>query len=199
MKEGKITDASKKAIKKLLIDSFSITKSDSPDNLRWSTNSNLFFDLDKLWLRPGIFSETLKIVSRLINNQDIEFEIVGGITSNAGAYGTVPIATALAQKCKKTLITCAEMDFGDYYISPLTQDLEELFYRKKIFLIKDVLVGGNSLKRIGKRISDFGGEISGIFIFIDFKITDLTGYKGFTKNTVVLNPLTINCFEDFQG
>lgn len=156
----------------LLHESGAIINVDENETLpEWVKSVNYAFDLDRLWSDPKCLRSSCKLIEGILKYYSCSFDLIAGITSNAGAFGTAPLAGALAFELGKPIIIFAETDFGRYYVSPLSLDRTELFQSKKVLLLKDVLVGGSSLTQIGSQIGKNGGSISDLIVFVDFGVS----------------------------
>ena len=95
---------------KLLNDCQAIIK-DGSVTVQNEQKHNLIFDLDKLWSKPKCRNKIITLLLEIIKDHNFSFDIVAGLTSNVGSYGTVPLATALAIKLNKELVTFVETGF----------------------------------------------------------------------------------------
>lgn len=109
----------------------------------------------------------IKILEDTLKLWPESFDVLAGMTTHAGAFGTVPLAACLSLKMKKRLVVLAEMEFGEYYIAPLSLDRAEHLKSKRVVLLKDVLARGRGLQRAGARVAESGGVVSGVVVLID--------------------------------
>jgi orotate phosphoribosyltransferase len=152
--------------------------------------SNGEFDLDKLWSRPEHLKRAREILVTAARELNQPYDAVAAITSNVGAFGTTPLATALALEKNKELIIFVETEFGRYYVAPLSQDDQAFFTSKKIVLIKDIVVGGRSLIHVGSLVAQHGGFISGIITLVDMGASQPLDIAATTDETVMFSILS---------
>ncbi len=126
-----------------------------------------YINSDGLWYTPKEFKALVNMVKGYLSQ--IDFDTVCGITSRAGSYGTVPLASAIAYSEEKQLLIFEEDDFGEYELRPTCIPPEKLLCDRKLVVLKDVIRGAKSVKTILNYVEKFGGNVRAVVILIDMK------------------------------
>lgn len=157
------------------------------------------FDLDRLWFNIDSFESVVDLLNTVLEPEADKFEIIGGITSNVGSYGTGPFASALAYKMKKNLVFFCEMDFGRFFIAPLTLEKTTFLQSKRVLLLKDVLVGGRSLTQIDTILAESQARVSRLVTLIDFEYQNTLELTSASEDAIYMKLLTASEFDDMEA
>jgi orotate phosphoribosyltransferase len=131
--------------------------------------TNVLFELDRLWSNHKSLIRTVNLLVEVISKCNINYSTIVGLTSRAGAFGTVPFCTGISIKAKKNLLIFDEEKFNNYNIHP-DGDYCEKLKGEKLLLLKDVILRGDSLLRAMDTIKLIGAELNGIIILADLNI-----------------------------
>lgn len=119
--------------------------------------SNFYVDMKKAITDPEILSQVAKIITKII--QDDNIELVAG-----PALGAVPIATAVALQSGIPMLMIRKAQKG-YGTSKLIEgELEE---GNRVIVVEDVTTTGNSLLKAVRAVQDNGGVVERTFVIVD--------------------------------
>ena len=138
--------------------------------------SDYYVDMKKAITDPQILSQVSKIISQLINDDNID--LVAG-----PALGAVPIATAVALHAgiPMLMIRKAQKDYGT---SQLIEG--ELKTGDKVIVVEDVTTTGHSLLKAVRAVQDNGGVVERTFVVVDREEGAVEELK---KQGITLEPL----------
>jgi orotate phosphoribosyltransferase len=138
--------------------------------------SDYYVDMKKAITDPQILSQIAKIISVMINKDEIE-RVAGP------ALGAVPIATAVALNSgiPMLMIRKAQKDYGT---SKLIEG--ELKEGDRVIVVEDVTTTGNSLLKAIKAVVDNGGIMERAFVVVDREEGAVEELK---KEGLLLEPL----------
>jgi orotate phosphoribosyltransferase len=128
------------------------------------------FDLDRLWGSPRAFEEAVALVIDGIRLGHFEYSAIAGLTSRTGAFGTVPIASAIAHIQKLPLRVFDEEQFSEFTVHPHSAPEHVLLGGQRILLIKDVVLGGASLHRAYAAITKANATLGGVVALVDLNL-----------------------------
>ncbi|MDO5836168.1 MAG: orotate phosphoribosyltransferase [Methanobacterium sp.] len=138
--------------------------------------SNFYVDMKKAITDPEILSQVAKIITKII--QDDNIELVAG-----PALGAVPIATAVALQSGIPMLMIRKAQKG-YGTSKLIEgELEE---GNRVIVVEDVTTTGNSLLKAVRAVQDNGGVVERTFVIVDREEGAVEHLK---KEGVILEPL----------
>jgi orotate phosphoribosyltransferase len=138
--------------------------------------SDFYVDMKKAITDPEILSQVAKIISHII--QDDEIDLVAG-----PALGAVPIATAVALHSGIPMLMIRKAKKG-YGTSKLIEG--ELKEGNRVIVVEDVTTTGNSLLKAVRAVQDNGGVVERTFVIVDREEGAVEHLK---KEGVILEPL----------
>ena len=130
-----------------------------------------FVDLDRLWNKGEFFAELVDLVEAAFLQWALEerfsYQVIAAASSVLAAYGSVPIASALACRLKKDLCIFAQTSTGQYGLYPSTLPSDVLLGGRGIVLLQDAIVHGRSVGRVAELIRSRGGKLQCVVTLVD--------------------------------
>lgn len=130
-----------------------------------------FIDIDRVWHRGGLIEKLVDLLEDAFAEWNLEetaeYETIVAASSSIASYGSIPIAASLAARLKKQLCVLSQAANGDYSLYPSTLSLRYLLDRKKVLILHDAIVYGNSVARVAQFLTGMNAEVRALVVLLD--------------------------------
>jgi orotate phosphoribosyltransferase len=129
-------------------------------------------DLDRLWHDGHALVGAVDLLETAFSEWKLDerarYDTIIAASSLLAAYGSIPIASALASRFgDKSLVLLVQTTAHEYNLYPSALSWEQLVAGKRVVLLQDAMVYGRSVDRVCRLIRQKGAALAALVVLVD--------------------------------